>query len=144
MFVISVKTSWRQVLSLLGCVAVLAVAVVMAVLLPQPAAGPVGARVIDSADRLAYLRAQGFAIDEGSEEVREVRIPDEPDENLLQYDALQQEVGRSLQPYYGKRVRLYTYDIGETGTAHLLVYRDRVIAGDVIVDGDIQVIKGEA
>lgn len=141
MFVISVKTSRRQVLSMLGCLAVLAAAITMAVVLPQPAADPVNAQAADSADRVAYLRAQGLEIDEGSEEVREVRIPDEPDENLLQYDALQQEVGRSLQTYGGKRVRLYTYDVGETGTAHLFVYRDRVIAGDVTVDGDVRVLS---
>ena len=55
----------------------------------------------------------------------------EPDEALLQYDALQETAGRSLTAYSGKRVRLYSYQTADGGEAHLYVYRDRIVAGDV-------------
>lgn len=131
MFVFSVKTSYRQVLSALGCVAVVAVAAVTAALLPEQAVVVSTTRVTSSEERVAYLCSLGVEITADSEEVREVRIPDEPDEVLLQYDALQETVGRSLTAYSGKRVRLYSYQTADGGEAHLYVYRDRIVAGDV-------------
>ena len=131
MFVFSVKTSYRQVLSALGCVAVVAVAAVTAALLPEQAVVVSTTRVTSSEERVAYLCSLGVEITADSEEVREVRIPDEPDEALLQYDALQETAGRSLTAYSGKRVRLYSYQTADGGEAHLYVYRDRIVAGDV-------------
>ena len=141
MFVCSVKTSYKQILSLLGCLAVLAVAAVSAAVLPEQAMTVSSARVTSSEERMAYLRSLGYEIVEDSEEVREVRIPDEPDEVLLQYDALQESTGRSLVEYGGKRVRLYSYDIADGGAAHLYVYRDRIVAGDVENEGEMQPIQ---
>ena len=141
MFVCSVKTSYKQILSLLGCLAVLAVAAVSAAVLPEQAMTVSSARVTSSEERMAYLRSLGYEIVEDSEEVREVRIPDEPDEVLLQYDALQEGTGRSLVEYGGKRVRLYSYDIADGGAAHLYVYRDRIVAGDVENEGEMQPIQ---
>lgn len=137
MFVFSVKTSYKQLLSALACVAVIAVATVAALILPGQDAAVVGAvsqRVTGTEERIAYLRSLGY--EAAGEEVREVRLPDEPDEVLEQYNALLEQAGMSLSPYYGKRVRLYTYEVTnaapeEPATAHLYVYRDRIIAGDV-------------
>ncbi len=134
MFVFSVKTSYRQVIAVLGCVAVIAAAILLGALFPSPTAEIANARVTDSAQRIAYLNAQGYEVVEDSEEVREVRIPDELDETLVQYNAVQEQTGRSLLPYRGKRVRLYTYQVtdgGEPIAASLYVYRDTLIAGDV-------------
>ncbi len=139
MFVFSVKTNYRQILSALGCIAVVAVAAVAAVL-PKQAVAVSSARVTSSEERVSYLRSLGIEITEDSEEVREVRIPDEPDEVLLQYNALQETAGRSLTPYSGKRVRLYSYQTADGGEAHLYVYRDRIVAGDVEHEGDMQPI----
>ncbi len=141
MFVFSVKTSYKQILSALGCVAVVAVAVVTAAVLPEQAVVVSTARVTSSEERVSYLRSLGFEIAEDSEEVREVRIPDEPDEALQQYNALQEQAGRSLEAYCGKRVRLYSYEVGNGGVAHLYVYRDRIVAGDVERDGEMQPIQ---
>ncbi len=139
MFVFSVKTSYRQVLSVLGCAMVVAVAAVSAAVLPKQGVA-VSARVMSGEERAAYLRSCGVEITADSEEVREVRIPDEPDEALLQYNALQETAGRSLMPYSGKRVRLYSYQTADGGEAHLYVYRDRIVAGDVEFEGDMNPI----
>ncbi len=141
MFVFSVKTSYKQILSALGCVAVVAVAVVMAAVLPEQATVVSATRVTSGEERVAYLRSLGLEIAEDSEEVREVRIPDEPDEVLLQYNTLQEQAGRSLEAYYGKRVRLYSYEVENGGVAHLYVYRNRIVAGDIEHDGEMQPIQ---
>jgi len=54
---------------------------------------------------------------------------------------LQETVGRSLKDYCGKRVRLYSYQTVDGGVAHLYVYRDRLVAGDVELKGDMQPIQ---
>lgn len=141
MFIVSVKTDYKQVLSALGCIAVLVVAVVGAGLLPNRDVAQTSGRVTNGEERIAYLRSLGFEIAEAEEAVREVRIPDEADEVFSEYNALQEQVGRSLEAYSGKRVRLYTYQLTDGATAHLYVYRDRVIAGDVERDGTMQVIS---
>ena len=143
MFVISLKTDRKQALTAIGCAAVLLIAVLTAVMVPKPEVTATSARVTNSEDRLAYLRACGIEADGNSEEVREVRLPDEPDETVAEYNALQEQSERSLAPYYGKRLRLYTYDAvtnDGAATAHLYVYRDRVVAGDVTIGDTIRVI----
>ena len=82
MFIFSVKTSYKQVISALGCVAVIAVAVVLSAVLPSDTVVTANAPVSDSAQRIAYLQSLGYDVAENSEEVREVRIPDELDETM--------------------------------------------------------------
>ena len=82
MFVCSVKTSYKQILTVLGCLAVITVAAVSAAVWPSEAVTVSSVRVTSSEQRLAYLRSLGHEIVADSEEVQEVRIPDEPDEVL--------------------------------------------------------------
>ena len=132
MFVVSVKTGYKQILAALGCIAVLAVALVAASVMPKSVSVSGAAQVTDVAGRVAYLRAHGCEVVEASEEVREMQLPDEPDEAITRYC---QQVGASFEPYYGKRVRLYSYDTANDSKAHLYVYRDRVVAGDIEEEG---------
>ena len=141
MFICSVRTGYKQILAVLGCVAVLVVAAVAATVFPQRVITVSSARVTSSEQRVAYLRSLGHEIVEDSEEVREVRIPDEPDEVILQYDMLQEDTGRSLASYSGKRVRLYSYEVVDGGEAHLYVYRDRIVAGDIEREGELFAIQ---
>lgn len=140
MFVFSVRTNYRQILSALGCVAVVVTAAVMMAVMPEQTTAASAVRVTSSGERVSYLRSLGVEIAENSEEVREVRIPDEPDATLSQYNALQETVGRSLEKYAGKRVRLYSYQTADGGRAHLYVYRDRIVVGDVEREGEMQPI----
>ena len=136
MFVLSVKTSYKQVISVCGCIAVIAVAIVLSAVLPSHTVQTASVRVSDSMGRVDYLRSLGYEVTDQSEEVREIRMPDEPDAVLEEYNALQETVGRSLEPYYGKRVRLYSYSVTNSENvtpvrANLYVYHDRLIAADV-------------
>ncbi len=145
MFVFSVKTNLKQAAAMCGCVAVVVLATVLSIVLPARQTVPTGTRVTGSEQRVAYLRSLGYEVVESSEEVQEIRIPDQPDETVARYNALQVEAGRSLEPYYGKRVRLYTYrvangDSGDAALVHLYVYRDRIVAGDVTENGAMKAL----
>ncbi|HPE96167.1 MAG TPA: DUF4830 domain-containing protein [Bacillota bacterium] len=69
-----------------------------------------------------------------------VRLPDEFDSAYSAYNALQQSQGLDLTRFCGKEITRYTYTVtnvseGETILATLLVYRDRLIGGDIYTAG---------
>ncbi len=140
MFVFSIKADKKQCLWGAFCVVAVAAAIVVSVSLPadRMAVGgrPVEWKASTAAERVALLEEQGYTVSAEEERVQEVRIPDEPDAVLQEYEALQESAGMSLQKYSGKRVKYYTYAARDTETAetvwiHLYVYRDRVVAGDI-------------
>ncbi len=137
MFVLSVKAGRRQLLSVAVFLLVAVFAVVAVVAAPAMEQIPASATVKKAEtteQRVAFLKSLGYEVG-STEDVQEIRLPDEADETLLQYETVQQKAAMSLQPYYGKRVRLYTYPIlnaAEAATAHVYVYRDRIVAGDIM------------
>ena len=146
MFVFSVKTSRRQLLSLLLCVVVLLLILVAAFVWPAGKAATTSAAVhaADGGARVDYLRSLGYEVDPTFEEVREVLIPDEFDEVFAAYNAMQQEADMDLLPYHGKRLKCWSYRLtnavsdGEV-LAHLYVYDDEIVGGDIsetVADGD--------
>lgn len=135
MFVCAVKASKRQIVAVVICVVLLAVMLILAF---RPSAASPTAAVIRAADndqRVAYLLSLGFEVDpEG--EVREVLIPDVFDDPFTAYNALQQQAGMDLTPYHGKRLKCFTYTVKNYPDpapvqAHLYVYKDRIVAGDI-------------
>ena len=90
----------------------------------------------DDTERIGFLRDLGYEVTPQSVEVREVLIPDEFDEVFTQYNDLQKTAGMDLEPYHGKRVKCWTYTVlnypGEEGVlAHLYIYKDKIVGGDV-------------
>lgn len=140
MFVFSVRADRKRVTT---AVLIAVVAVGMAVLAlclpkPQSANGRVSELPVATAEgRAAFLSELGYQA--MGETVREICIPDELDEALLEYDRLQTANGMGLAKYAGKRVKLYTVTAQKAGTdtkktVRLYVYRNRLIAGDVTDD----------
>ena len=93
---------------------------------------------IKTADDVVNFLAQfGWEVNAEPLDVRDVTIPDEFDKVFLAYNELQKEQGLNLSRYKGKTVTRYTFTVtnyqGETGTvyANVLVYRSRVIGGDI-------------
>ena len=85
-----------------------------------------------------YSRSDARAlIRSGSETARTVTLPDEVSGVIAQYNALQKQQGFDLEPYAGKEIESYTYELmnypnGEEGVvAQLFVYKGRAIAGDI-------------
>jgi len=89
-------------------------------------------------DRLNFLQAYGWTVNEEPLATEELLIPAEFDESYSDYLALQSEQGFDLTKYAGKRVKRYTYEItnyptGETGVqVNLLIYKNTVIGGEVL------------
>ncbi len=138
MFVFSVKTSKKQLLSMLLCVVMLIAILIVIVAWPEGGAAqtfqPVAAK--DDTERIAFLRNMGYEVTPQYVEVKEVLIPDEFDDVFAGYNDLQLSAGMDLEPYHGKRVKCWTYEIlnypgEETVLAHLYVYKDKVVGGDI-------------
>ncbi len=88
-------------------------------------------------DRINFLAQFGWQVDPEAVESVEVTIPEEFDKIFTAYNELQKRQGLDLSKFKKKNVQRYTYKItnydGYDGTvyANILVYRNKVIAGDV-------------
>ena len=138
MFVLPMKTTRPRVLAFCGVIGLLLVTVgVLAG--RQSAAASATVRVSEESQRRSYLTGLGYELEAQPGQVQEVLIPAEFDDSFSAYNALQQQEGMDLSPYRGKRVKCWTYTItnypGETAgasvLAHLYIYRDTVIGGDI-------------
>lgn len=88
-------------------------------------------------DRVGYLTGLGWTVEADPVETQDVLIPAEWDAMMEEYERLQKEQDMSLEKYKNKHVTRYVYRIlnhpsGEREVfACLLVYKNRIIAGDV-------------
>ena len=141
-FVFSVKTTKKQMISIIVCVVMLIAILVVAIVWPSNKTSATGAQpytpVAAGSDeaRIGYLRTLGYEASPSTAEVKEVLIPDEFDEVFQNYNTVQAEAGMDLEPYHGKRVKCWSYRIdnypGEDDVlAHLYVYNDKIIGGDI-------------
>lgn len=97
--------------------------------------------------RVAFLESFGWEVEEQEAEIVGVLIPKEFDGVYLKYNAIQKTQGCDLSRYNGKQCKRYTYVIKnypgnpENVRANLLVYRDKIIGGDICsleLDGFMQ------
>lgn len=94
-------------------------------------------KVRSSGDAANFLSQFGWTVDAEPAEVESVTIPAEFDKVYAAYNELQKSQGLNLAKYRGKEVKRYTFTVtnyeGYDGTvlANVLVYRNRVIGGDV-------------
>lgn len=88
-------------------------------------------------DRVEFLAQFGWQVDAQPTESVKVTIPEEFDSVFAGYNELQKTQGLDLSKYKNKTVTRYTYKInnydGYDGTvyANVIVYKNRVVAGDV-------------
>ena len=88
-------------------------------------------------DRIKFLEQLGWQVEPEAIESAEVTIPKEFDKIFTAYNELQKRQGLDLSKYKGKTMMRYTYKIvnydGYDGTvyANILVYRNRIVGGDV-------------
>lgn len=101
--------------------------------------------------RVAYLAQCGWEVDENSCVIQEVMIPSEFSGNYQAYAELQARQGFDLEALKGKRVKQVTYTVtnwpeeGEGVVANLLIYKNRVVAGDLTsmsADGFTRALTG--
>ena len=88
-------------------------------------------------DRIAFLRQFGIEVEDAPKESVEVIIPENFDKVFTGYNEIQKRQGLDLSRYKNKKVMRYTYVVtnyeGEDGVvyANVLVYRNKVIGGDI-------------
>ena len=94
-------------------------------------------KVKSAEDAAAFLSQFGWTVNAEPTEVKTVTIPAEFDKVFSAYNELQKEQGLNLSKYKGKDVTRYTFAVtnyeGYEGKvlANVLVYRNRVIGGDI-------------
>ena len=88
-------------------------------------------------DAVEFLTQFGWEVTAAPIEVKEVTIPSEFDKVFSAYNEIQKEQGLDLKKFKNKQVTRYTFsvenypDYDGTVYANVLVYRNRVIGGDV-------------
>ena len=93
------------------------------------------ARVYEA--RVKFLTDLGWEVTTSPAEATEVRIPRNDDQIFARYNELQKSQGYDLAKYAGKRVMRYVYRINnypnakEPVYATLLIYKDKIIGGDI-------------
>ena len=111
MFVFSVKTTKKQMISIIVCVVMLIAILVVAIAWPSGQTAATGTQPytpVEAASdeaRIGFLKTLGYEASPSTAEVKEVLIPDEFDEVFQNYNTIQAEAGMDLEPYHGKRVK---------------------------------------
>lgn len=148
MFVYTLKAT---TLKYIGVMAMCAVAIVLTVALVPTTDSPVYNDDVEAVaeyksaqyknvksltDRLDFLEFFGWEVDEASELEQDIVIPSEFNEVYTEYNELQKAQGLDLEKYKGKKAKQYTYTItnysnGIVADARVIVYKDRIIGGDI-------------
>jgi len=145
MFMVSFRLRGKVVAGALAAILVVALGVMGFNTLRQGSVETSGSSAVKVKDtkaktneqRVAFARAFGWEIAEDPAEVLEVIVPKEFDEVYEQYNALQKKQGCDLSKQAGKRVKRYSYVVtnypqaGGEVRLNILVYKDKVIGGDV-------------
>lgn len=146
MFIYSLKANSLKFVAII-CVAVIALA---ALLILLPGSGDVSAGAIledngtvnyekikTNSDRKDFLAQFGWEVKKEAVEEIEVRIPTDFDKVMNAYNEVQKAQGLDLSKYKGKTATRYTYEITNypdyegTVFANVIVYKNRVIGGDI-------------
>ena len=91
----------------------------------------------DEDDRVSFIEQFGIKVLREGREEMSFSMPENFDRVILGYNELQKKQGLDLSKYARKKVTRYTYKVtnyeGYEGTvyANIIVYRSKVIAGDI-------------
>lgn len=106
--------------------------------------------VSTNSKRVDFAFSLGCKVEETALSEKHVRIPDDFSDVYEQYNELQKQAGYDLAGYKGCEVTLYTYKVLEGGISgeetffNIIVYRGRVIGGDIssaLLDGKMLPLK---
>lgn len=84
-----------------------------------------------------FLLQFGWQTSDDAVETKNVNIPKEFDRVLMDYNEIQKSQGLNIEKYKGKKVTRYTFtvenypDYSGTVYANVLVYKSKVIGGDI-------------
>ena len=103
--------------------------------------------VSNNDQRVAFLKGFGWEVTTSPAESSQVRIPEKSSEVFDRYNELQKSQGYDLSEYAGKSVKRYVYRIenhpgGADHFATLLIYKNKIIGGDITGTGAGGTIHG--
>ena len=93
--------------------------------------------VKSSADAVNFLSQFGWTVDGDNAKSAKVTIPESFDKVFASYNEIQKEQGLDLSKYKKKELTRYTFEVTNyadfegTVYANVLVYRNRVVGGDI-------------
>lgn len=93
--------------------------------------------VKSSADAVNFVSQFGWTVDGGNAEVQTVTIPEEFDKVFAAYNEIQKAQGLDLSKYKKKELTRYSFEVTNYPDyegkvyANVLVYRNRVVGGDI-------------
>lgn len=146
MFIYSLRASTLKFFGIVGVALAALVTLVIFIPSDRPAAASAGEVVVVSyhfdhiktaEDRVDFLAQFGWTVNPTPTEEAEVTIPAEFDKVFAGYNEIQKAQGLDLGRYKNKKVMRYTYEITNYPDyegrvlANVLVYRNRVIGGDI-------------
>ena len=136
MMVMTAKVNMKKTIILLVAVAAVIIAMIMAV--GGSDAQTTSAPTLTGNDaRVKFLTDFGWEVANAPVESSQVRIPDTVSEVFDRYNQLQKSQGYDLSKLAGKNAMRYVYKVtnypGATDPVYatVLVYRDRIVGGDV-------------
>lgn len=94
-------------------------------------------KIKTSADASSFLAQFGWTVDGGNVKSVKVTIPKEFDKVFAQYNEIQRAQGLDLSKYKKKELTRYTFEVTNYPDydgkvyANVLVYRNKVVAGDI-------------
>lgn len=96
-------------------------------------------------EQLRFLEELGFQAKNIPVFSDEVRVPDTFDSVYRRYNEIQKAQGLNLEKYKGKTVLRYTYELKDTDEptyVTLLIYKNRIVGGDVTGMGNEGFVMG--
>ena len=148
MFIYTVKASSLKFFAILFA-AVASLAALIAIIPEYDSTGEVAVVSVDysdiktNEDRVDFISGFGYEVEKDNYMTENVTIPETFDAAYTKYNDLQRSQGLNLKKYQGKNATRYSYYVknydGYDGKVliTLLVYKNRVIGGDVTgIDGN--------
>lgn len=149
MFVMTTKVNLKKILIILAAVVGVILALVLIFSGGSDDSVPTGAPVVSGNDaRVKFLTDLGWEVSTSPAESGQVLIPQEQNQVFERYNDLQKSQGYDLTQYAGKNVMRYVYKVNnypnatEPVYATLLVYKNKVIGGDITDTAAKGVIQG--
>lgn len=149
MFVYSMRASTIKFLGVIALSVTVLIALIAFIPTYQPVASSASGAVSEqnvkisydkiktNEDRIAFLRQFGWEVVSEPVEEAEITIPAEFDKVFLGYNEIQKGQGLDLGKYKRKNMTRYTYEVLNYPNydgrvyANVIVYRNKVVAGDI-------------
>jgi len=147
MLFMTAKLDRNKILIALGAVAILILAIILLFGgVTEPTTATVNLSSNDA--RVDYLKTLGWEVHSSPAESGQVRIPKQSSEVYDRYNDLQKMQGFDLTQFAGKTVERYVYKVTnypnatEPVYATLLIYKNKVVGGDIINTAPTGAIQG--